>query len=130
MNGDDPLFLTRPQVESIHARSLARFGGTEGVREPGLVESALASAQNTWWYAHGDLFAIAATYAYHFAESQAFLDGNKRTAIGSALTFLELNGVTIPPNEETLYDAMIAIAEKRMDKAGLAALFRHLAGSP
>lgn len=95
------------------------------MRDPGAVESALASAQNTWFYAGGDLFDIAATYAFHLAESQAFLDGNKRTAVVSALTFLKLNGAYAPPNQSELYDAMIAIAQRRLDKAGLAAILRR-----
>jgi death-on-curing protein len=63
-------------------------------------------------------------YAFHLAESQAFVDGNKRTAIGAALTFLDLNGITRLPNDAALYDAMIAIANKQLNKVGLAALFR------
>jgi death-on-curing protein len=129
MNDREPVFLTFEQIQRLQAASLERFGDLAGLREPGLVESALASAQNTWFYGYGDLFDIAAAYAYHLAESEAFLDGNKRTAIGAALTFLRLNGVTIPANEDVLYDAMIAVAEKRMDKTGLAALFRRLAES-
>lgn len=79
----------------------------------------------THYYAQGDLAAIAAAYAFHIAQNQPFLDGNKRTAIGAALTFLECNGVDVAPfDDNTLYDAMIAIAEKRLDKAGLAAVFR------
>jgi death-on-curing protein len=61
------------------------------------------------------------------AESQAFLDGNKRTAIGAALTFLDLNGITRLPDDAALYDAMIAIANKQLNKVGLAALFRKAA---
>jgi death-on-curing protein len=127
MSGDDPFFLTRPQVDEIHDISLARYGGQAGVREPGLVDSALASAKNTFFYGGGDVFDIAAAYAFHIAESQAFNDGNKRTAIGAALTFLELNSVHPTPSEDELYDAMIDIAKKRLTKAGLAELFRSVA---
>ena len=77
----DPIFLTLDEVLQIHSRSLAEHGGTEGTRDPGLVESALASAENTLHYGGGDVFDIAATYAFHLAESQAFIDGNKRTAL-------------------------------------------------
>ncbi len=71
------------------------------------------------------MYDIAAAYAYHLAQAQAFLDGNKRTGASAALTFLQINGVTKFPVSEELYDAMIAIAEKRMDKVGLADLFRR-----
>ena len=70
-----------------HRDSLDEHGGIDGVRDEGAIESALAAAQNTWLYRNSDVFEIAATYAYHLAESQAFLDGNKRTAIASALIF-------------------------------------------
>ena len=83
----DPIFLTIDEVLKIHSRSLDEHGGAEGTRDPGLVESALASAQNTFHYAHGDLFDIAASYAFHLAESQAFLDGNKRTAVAAGNGF-------------------------------------------
>ena len=127
MNSGDPFFLKRSQVDQLHDLSLQRYGGQAGVREPGLVDSALASVKNTFFYGGGDLFDIAAAYAFHIAEAQAFNDGNKRTAMGAALTFLELNGVQQTPVENELYDAMIAIAEKRMTKAKLAELFRSVA---
>ncbi len=76
-------------------------------------------------YGQGDLFDLAAAYAYHIAENQPFIDGNKRTAITTALAFLELNGIsTSAVTNAQLYDAMIGIAEKRLDKAGLAEVFR------
>jgi len=87
----------------------------------------LGSAQNTFYYGNGDLCDIAATYAFHLAQAQAFLDGNKRPAVITALTFLELNGVIKTPTNIEIYDAMIAIAEKRLDKAGLAEMFRRAA---
>ena len=124
MSDAGPIFLSLAQVMRAHRDSLDQHGGIDGVRDEGAIESALAAAQNTWLYRGSDVFEIAATYAYHLAESQAFLDGNKRTAIASALTFLELNGAYATPNQGELYDAMIAIAARRMDKAGLAAVLR------
>lgn len=125
---NEPLFLSRAEVDDLHAESLREHGGSEGVRDSGLVDSALAAAVNTFYYGYGDLFDIAAAYAYHLAEAQAFLDGNKRTAIASALTFLEANGVYRTPDQDELYRAMIDIANHRLDKPGLAAIFRRLAG--
>ena len=84
---------------------------------------------NMYYYGQGDLFDLAAAYAYHIAENQPFVDGNKRTAITTALAFLEFNGVaTSAVTNAQLYDAMIGIAEKRMDKAGLAEVFRSALG--
>lgn len=122
---EEPRFLTFDLVMKIHRQSLIEHGGIDGLRDRGAVDSALASAQNTWLYRGGDLFEIAAAYAFHLAESQAFLDGNKRTAITSALFFLAANGVQGRPSQDELYDAMIAIAQRRMDKVGLAAVLRR-----
>lgn len=124
----EPEFLTPAIIEQLHADSLALFGGSAGVRDRGLVESALASARNTFLYGRGDLFDIAASYAFHIAEAQAFLDGNKRTAVAAALTFLKGNGVALRIDDAAIYDAIIAIAEKRMTKTDLANILRKSAG--
>ena len=122
----EPEFLTLEQVYALHERSLRQHGGSAGVRDAGLVDSAVMQPRNDYFYGGVDFFGIAAAYAFHIAEAQAFLDGNKRTAVAAALAFL--NGNAIPATKETdrLYDAMIAIAERRLDKAGLAAVFRQL----
>ena len=99
----------------------------EGARDPGLIESALASAKNIFYYGNGDLFDVAAGYAFHLAESQAFIDGNKRTAAAAAMVFLARNGVYAQPLKWELYLAMIEIAEKKMTKFDLAAIFRKVA---
>ena len=125
----EPRFLTRAQVELLHDESLARFGGIAGIGDPGLVDSAIASAQNTYFYGQGDLFDVAAAYAFHIAEAQAFNDGNKRTGVLAALTFLDGNGCYKKPDADSLYNAMIAVANKRLTKAGLAQLLRGGAGS-
>jgi death-on-curing protein len=123
---NEPVFLSRDQVLELHRRSLEEHGGLNGLREPGLFESALMQPEAVYAYAQGDLADIAAAYAFHLAQNQPFLDGNKRTAAASALTFLELNGVGAEHFDgQQLYDAMIAIAERRMDKTGLAAVFRR-----
>jgi len=129
-NGSAPHFLTRAQIEALHDASLDQFGGLAGIGDSGLIDSALASAQNAYFYGNGDMFDIAAAYAFHLAEAQAFIDGNRRTAILAALAFLEANGGYRTPNQNELYDAMIAIADKRLNKAGLAEIFRRRAARP
>jgi death-on-curing protein len=124
---NEPRFLSLDEVLRIHARSLADHGGSDGTRDAGLIESALVSARNTFYYAKGDLFDIAASYAFHLAESQAFIDGNKRTAVSSALVFLAMNGVYAEPPTWELYSAMIDIAEKKKTKLDLAEIFRKSA---
>lgn len=120
----EPRFLSLAQVLRLHRQSLEEHGGLDGARDPGAIEAALAEAENAWFYGDGDLHAIAAAYAFHLAESQAFLDGNKRTAAGSAIAFLVLNGCIDRGDNTILYDAMIAIARRELDKAGLAAVLR------
>ena len=122
---DEPTFLSRERVLQLHRLSLQQHGGLEGLREAGLLDSALMQPEAAYYYGQGDLAAIAAAYAFHIAQNQPFIDGNKRTAITSALAFLELNGIsTSAITNAQLYDAMISIAEKRLDKAGLAGIFR------
>jgi death-on-curing protein len=121
----DPIFMTRERVDALHRLSLGQHGGQDGLRNEHGLESALAQPLNMFAYGQGDLFDLAAAYAYHIAENQPFIDGNKRTAITTALAFLEQNGVnTSAVTNAELYDAMIGIAEKRLDKPGLAKIFR------
>ena len=126
MSPVEPIFLSLAEVLYLHDESLRRYGGSAGIREPGLVESALGSAQNAFWYGRGGLFEIAAAYAFHIAQSQAFVDGNKRTAAVSAISFLSKNGIRFPKDDGSVYRAMIEIAEKRLDKTGLAAVIKQL----
>jgi len=119
-----PVFLTREVIDNIHADSLALFGGSAGVRDDGLIDSALGSAQNAWFYGQGDLFEVAAAYAFHLSQAQAFIDGNKRTGLAAALIFLEYNGIRSRVDDGTLYDAMIGIAERRLDKPQLSAILK------
>jgi death-on-curing protein len=90
----DPDFLTVEDVLDLHAQQMARFGGAPGLRDPGLLESAvampMASLGGAW--AHADLHAMAAAYAFHIAQNQPFVDGNKRTGLLAAIVFLDING--------------------------------------
>ena len=124
----EPEFLTWEIIAELHEGSLRRFGGASGVRDKGVIESALGVARNAWCYG-GDLFDVSASYAFHITEAQGFLDGNKRTGVAAALVFLEGNGVFIRGGDREIYEAMIAIAEKRLDKKGLVQVLRVLAES-
>lgn len=95
------------------------------MRDAGAVESALSSGKNAYYYGDGDVYDVAAAYAFHVAEAQAFLDGNKRTAAACALTFLVGCGVSVPPDGGQIYAAMIAIARRELDKVGLAEILRQ-----
>jgi death on curing protein len=125
----EPWFLTLGEALYLHDESVERFGGSAEVHESGLVESAMGSAQNAYRCGQGGLDEIAAAYACQLAESQAFVDGNKRTGAASAIAFLRLNGVRFPKDDGSVYAAMIELAEKRLDKAGLAVVLRKLVES-
>lgn len=86
----EPLFLTFGEVETLHRLSIARFGGSSGLRDRGGAEAAVEQSKHTFYYGGGDVFDVAAAYAFHIAQAQAFLDGNKRTAIAAA--FASSNG--------------------------------------
>ena len=124
-----PDFLSVEEVEFIHGEQLSRYGGTDGLRDRDLLESAVATPQAMFEgeFLHQGLFAMAAAYAFHVAENQPFVDGNKRTGLVSALVFLELNEVTVLDPDGRLYQAMIDIAKHEGDKKSLAALLRELA---
>lgn len=123
----EPVFLSIEQVFALHERSIGAYGGTLGIRDRGGLEAAINQPKHVYHYGAGDLFDLSAAYAFHIAEGQCFLDGNKRTAITSALTFLRMNGAELLYSEVELYDLMIGIAEKRYTKTDLAAYFRRAA---
>lgn len=124
----DPTFLDTDDVLDLHADQIDAFGGIHGIRDQGLLESAVMTPQATFGgeYLHSDLFEMAAAYAFHIAENQPFLDGNKRTALTSALVFLRLNGHSILDPDRKLYDLLIGIANHAADKYDLADLLRSL----
>lgn len=124
----EPIFLTLEDVEQIHADSLEAWGGSPGLRDRGLLESAVYTPQAGFGgeYLHKTLYDMAAAYAFHIAENQPFVDGNKRTALGAALAFLGANGVMVQDPGQRLYQAMMAVSAKAMSKTDLAGVFEDL----
>jgi death on curing protein len=125
------LFLTVDEVIELHADQIDAHGGTHGIRDQGLLESAVATPQASFGgeYLHTTLWEMAAAYAFHIAESQPFLDGNKRAALEAALLFLRVNGFNVLDPDGQLYEAMMAVAAHELDKPGLAARLQRLAVS-
>ena len=124
----DPLFLTLAEVVDIHADQITRYGGQDGVRDFGLLESALAQPEASFageWL-HDGRYGMAAAYAYHLCQNHPFIDGNKRTALACALVFLELNGLGVRDPNGRLKDAMLGIASGTMQKTKFAQLLRKL----
>ena len=126
--GDDPVFLSVEEVLEIQAMMLETHGGQTGIRDRSSLESAVGMAAQTFGgqFVHAGVFEMAAAYAFHIAENQPFVDGNKRTGLAAALTFLRINGVSIVDPSGRLYGAMIAFATHELDKPGLAKLLGEL----
>jgi death-on-curing protein len=123
----DVYFLTVEEVVAIHADQIAQYGGDPGMRDRALLESAVHAAENVAAYADSfDLCDLAAAYIFHIAENQPFVDGNKRAALASALVFLHQNGITVEDPEEHLYDVMINVAKKAIEKPEIATALRLL----
>jgi death-on-curing protein len=124
----DIIFLTLVEVTEIHADQIKRYGGSSGIRDINLLSSAVAmpSATFSGSYLHGDIYEMAAAYAFHICQNHPFIDGNKRAALASALVFLELNGISISDLSGKLYDAMIALASGKLSKAEFADTLRKL----
>jgi death-on-curing protein len=124
----EPIFLTLAEIIEIHADQIMRYGGGEGIRDIALLSSAVAMPYATIsdQYLHDDLFLMAAAYAFHISQDHPFIDGNKRTALASALVFLELNGYSFSDPQGLLYDAMINVAVGKLDKSEFAKVLRKL----
>jgi death-on-curing protein len=123
-----PSFLELDEVVEIHRDQIARYGGTPGVRDMGLLESALAVPQagSGGEYFHADLFEMAAAYLFHIASNHPFVDGNKRVAMAAALTFLELNGLVVDVGSSVAIEKIVlAVASGKANKAAAAAFFRE-----
>ena len=116
-----PNFVSKNMVLSIHARQIERFGGTSGVRDEGLLESAFAQPQATFGgqLLHPTISEQAAAYLYHIAMNHPFIDGNKRTAFAVADTFLRLNGCTLNLTDDRAYDLVMQVARGTMTKEEL-----------
>lgn len=117
-----PRFLTVDEVMFIHHRSLAAYGGREGVREAGLVDSAVAQARAGFGgaFSHAFPFEMAAAYAFHIAMNHPFIDGNKRTAFGSMEVFLFENGYELTLADELGAGLILEIIEQHRSKEWIA----------
>lgn len=124
-------FLTVEVVLALHQRQLDRFGGGTGLRDPGLLDSAVAQPQASFGgtYAHEGLFAMAAAYLFHIVSNHPFVDGNKRAGLLAAQVFLAVNGVVLLDDSEAFYELTMGVAEGRIDKTTVAAELERIAKS-
>ena len=124
----EPEWLSLDIALAVHDRQLAEHGGPTGVRDQGMLESALARPLNQWTYGEDDLCALAAAYAYGIARNHPFTDGNKRTAWVLARLFLMLNGQALSFTPRMAIDLVLALAAGELSEDELADWFRrHLA---
>lgn len=123
-------FLTVETVLEFHAEEMARSGGSMGVRDLGLLESALAQPEASFGgeYLHRDLYEMAAAYLFHITQNHPFVDGNKRTALVTALAFLHGNGVDATSSTDAVYDLTMAVASGTMGKVDAANELRRIFG--
>lgn len=115
----EPTWLLTEAVIDIHTEQLAQFGGPDGVRDRGLLESALARPINRYAYGETDLAALAASYAFGIARNHPFIDGNKRVALLAMVTFLGLNDVVLAVSNADIAAAILALAASEVDENGL-----------
>ena len=113
----EPEWVLRETVLTLHEQSLAQFGGLAGIRDEGLLDSALGRPQNLFAYGKPTLFALAASYAFGLAKNYLFIDGNKRTAFVTAVLFLELNGRRFSAEEADAAVRTLALAAGEMTEA-------------
>lgn len=122
---EEPLWLTRPIIEALHAAQIREHGGQPGIRDEGLLESALARPVNVWSYDEGvDLAALAAEYGYGLGKNHAFIDGNKRSAFVAANVFLLLNGFEIDAAEPEAVHIMLGVADGSLSRDEFAVWIR------
>ncbi|MBA4174106.1 MAG: type II toxin-antitoxin system death-on-curing family toxin [Hyphomicrobium sp.] len=119
----EPVWLTPELVIALHDEQLREFGGPPGIRDHGMLESA-RPAQNKWSYGETDLAALAAAYAYGIARNHPFVDGNKRAAFLSIITFLGLNDIDFAPAEAEAVVMILGLASGEIDEEGLARWIR------
>ncbi|MDY7093489.1 MAG: type II toxin-antitoxin system death-on-curing family toxin [Acidobacteriota bacterium] len=118
----DPVFLTLDEVLALHQDQVRRYGGLPGIREQGLLSSALGAVSATFdgQFLHQSLYEMAAAYLFHLAQNHPFIDGNKRIALAAALIFLWMNDVEIEVEDDQLTDLVFGVARGEVTKSQVA----------
>jgi death-on-curing protein len=120
----EPTWLDARAILLIHQRQLAEHGGLSGVRDPGMLESALAAPRQLFSYGSPDLWELGACYGYRLAGNHPFVDGNKRTAWVSSRLFLRLNGLDIAADDGEKIDIMLGVASGGISQSTFAQWLR------
>lgn len=117
-------FHTRDFVEALHVEQLRLHGGASGLRDEGMLESALARPLQKHAYGDPDLCELAAAYLFGIVKNHPFVDGNKRTGLAAADTFLYFNGLSLEAEQEDVIQFVLMVAAGEIEEAGAAAFFR------
>ncbi|MBN2247276.1 MAG: type II toxin-antitoxin system death-on-curing family toxin [Coriobacteriia bacterium] len=122
-----PRFLSVEEILDLHEQLVRRFGGSHGLRDIGMLDSAVAMPQAGFGnaYLHEDIFEMAAAYLYHIVMNHPFIDGNKRAGTHAALVFLADNGYAVTLSQDEKYDLVIGVCEGTVTKKALAAALRE-----
>jgi death-on-curing protein len=120
----EPTWVRPDVVLALHERLLSEFGGASGIRDQTMLESALARPQQRFHYGKGDVFDLAASYAFGIARNHPFVDGNERSAFATAITFLHLNQHEFTATEADAVIQTLALAAGALDESGYAAWLR------
>lgn len=123
---DAPVFLDKPQVIELHELQLAFFGGQSGIADEGLLDSAIVAPINYFNYTPiKNLFDLSACYAFHLSKNHPFIDGNKRIALASAITFLKINGIAVEIRQRTIFRATLQLTTSRINKFQFAEILKQ-----
>ncbi len=114
-------FLDKGTILAFHRDQVKIYGGKQGIRDEGLLESALAQPQASFEgeYVHNSIFEMAAAYGFHICKNHPFFDGNKRTALVAVYTFLYVNGYRLVADKKSIYAVMIDLANGKLEKEEL-----------
>jgi death-on-curing protein len=121
----EPEWVTMPIVLAIHDEQLAIHGGSSGLRDVALLESALGRPRNKWAYENAELPELAAAYGFGIARNHPFVDGNKRTALLAIYTFLGVNGVDFIVSEADAAAMILSLAAGEVSEESLARWIRN-----
>ena len=120
------VFLTLDDIIESHQSQIDTYGGSHGIRDIGLLESAIAQPEASFGgqYLHADIFQMAAAYIYHLVMNHPFVDGNKRVGLEAALIFLEINNENLNASDEELVDLVLKTTAGQIGKREIAEFFR------
>ena len=123
----EPVFLNLEEVLAFHADQIKRYGGSPGIRDLNMLQSALAAPAASFGgaYLHEDIFMMAAAYLFHIAENHPFVDGNKRTETAAMLTFLAVNGYKVTAGVDELEKLVLSVAEGKVGKPEIASFLHN-----